>query len=141
MGHPVKPWPVCLLVWLLSLSFPIGAASAAFVHMHADITHETDHHDGRQVHRHGPAESDHEHEPAPESSTSETGGAVACGPVAAVRNPDDHIDSAPHPLRDDVSAALSAPTSDGAHDRPHESASPPDCPDDRAAALRGPPRA
>lgn len=137
----MKHWRVCLLVWLLCLSFPVGAASAAFVHLHADVTHDSDHHDGRQIHRHGPAESDHDHEPAPDSSTSDTGGIVACGPVAAVRNPDDQITARPHALFDGVSAALLAPTQQGPHDRPHDSDSPPDCPDDRPAALRGPPRA
>lgn len=139
MSLPLKLWRVSLLVWLLCLSFPVGAASAAFVHMHADAGHDTDHHDGRQIHRHAPADQDHGHDSAPDPA-AETDVVIACGPVVAARNPHADSGAAAHPLSNDLSAALPAPEVDGTDDRPHESNAPPDCPDSRPAALRGPPR-
>lgn len=40
------------LVLLVGLSVQLNAASAPFLHMHADEAHETDHHEGAVVHRH-----------------------------------------------------------------------------------------
>lgn len=40
------------LVLLVCLSVQLNAASAPFLHLHADQAHETDHHEGAVVHRH-----------------------------------------------------------------------------------------
>jgi len=49
------------LVLFVCLALPANAATASFVHLHTDVAHNSDHHDGRQVHRHAqsPEADDH----------------------------------------------------------------------------------
>lgn len=44
-----------VLVLFVCVALPANAATAPLVHLHADVTHGSDHHDGRQLHRHAPS--------------------------------------------------------------------------------------
>jgi hypothetical protein len=61
-----QDWPEVFrlgLVLSVCLALPVNAATSMYVHMHTDGGHQTDHHDGRELHRHvghvEPAVPDH----------------------------------------------------------------------------------
>jgi hypothetical protein len=72
VGHNPRTVKRFGIVWFVCLCLQTSALSAPFVHLHADAAHETDHHDGRLVHRHvaghadaaGPRQEHHESTPA-----------------------------------------------------------------------------
>lgn len=62
------------LVLFVCLCLQMSGVSAPFVHLHADAAHETDHHDGRVIHRHlaAHATADAHHHDGPDSTKRET---------------------------------------------------------------------
>lgn len=131
----MKPLRVVLLVWLVCLSLPVGAVSAPFVHLHADADHQTDHHDGSQVHRHG-NDRDDQDPPAPGPSFEgavappvRAFGALAPSPVATRL-----------PMAPPSSPRLQAPEIVPRRSLPPDCDSPPPDPHARPSSLRGPPR-
>jgi hypothetical protein len=55
---------------LTTLALVAAGASAPYAHLHADADHDSSHHSGREIHRHGPAEHDHESGHDAEQSTT-----------------------------------------------------------------------
>lgn len=145
VGQVIRP----VLVLLVCLALPVNAATAVYQHLHTESGHATDHHDGREMHRHVTSAIPHGHghpadnSPAdvPESETD-----IITVPTAAWR-------PAQVAVADTISKAVDLPSlqlmqtpgtgapafvAPGDVRTSHESL--PDDPATTAPALRGPPR-
>ncbi len=71
------------LVLFVCVALPANAATAPLVHLHTDITHGSDHHDGRQFHRHAPppaaAQHASHHDSAGRQEAPDTEAAIELG--------------------------------------------------------------
>lgn len=150
--NPLIPLKRSGLVLLVCLSLQVNAAAMPYVHVHADAGHETDHHEGRTVHRHvathleSPAASPAGHQA--ESHTDHAEPAAHSFSVTGDWEPAPHVLVGVTALPRIVSVALasrtvafseaSLPPSTPRHGRGRSEISPP--PDLRTSPLRGPPR-
>lgn len=140
MTVSVKTSGSALVAWVLCLTLPVGAATSAFVHLHTDAAHESDHHDGREVHRHSVA--DREHEATPDSIPSDAASVISLSPLAALRV----SDAESRPGLPDQPGRPAASTDGVARPVGHASEPPPArharpaSPDRHTSSLRGPPR-
>lgn len=139
------------LVWFVCVCLQTSALSAPFVHLHADAAHETDHHDGRVVHRHvaghaTPAQHHHDHD---ESAGVRLSAVEASESVEASAEPTTFAIGALS-ARPSVSAiSLAPPEAVIEITQPAAPATPPpndvgpplsNAPDLSTSSLRGPPR-
>lgn len=61
-----------VLLLFVCLALPLNAATSGYVHLHTDGGHSDDHHDGREVHRHGKAIDTHHHDDAGPDDSHDT---------------------------------------------------------------------